>query len=329
MFRTIQCSEINFDNTDYLMSFPAESDRIRASVGMIGVVQPIVVDGCPCSGGYTILAGFRRAYACRQLGLTSVNAYLYQVSQENRLSAFWLALQENASHRSFNVVEKSLILTKLLTQFQCSRAEVIKEYLSLLGLSAHGKVLDIYLKIHEFSDEAKTYLASHELPMSVLELVGNLGSNDRHALFTLIIELRLGVNTIKEVLTHLDEIALREGSSITQILNSEQIQDVLADDNLPGPQKAEQVRRIIRTLRYPQFTELEQRYNRVCQQLPIPKGVRVQADRFFEDDRLSVAFQFQKPEDLQRIAEELRELAKQPELSEVLNLVQGKARENL
>ena len=305
------------------MSYPSESEKITASVGMIGVIQPIVVDGCACSGGYKILAGFRRAYACRKIGVTSVNAYLYQVPQDNKVTAFWLALQENASHRAFNVVEKSLIMGKLLTQFQCQRADVITQYLPLLNLSPSGKVLDTYLRVYEFAESIKTYLAEHELPMSVLELLGNLPPTDRQAVFALIAELRLGVNKMKELLSHLDDIALREGQSVAQIVQDSRIQRVLTDAALQGPQKAEQIRRIIRVLRYPQFTELEQRYQQTLQQLHIPKGVRVQTDRFFEDDRLSVGFQFQDPEELQRVAQQLVELSKQPELAEVLHIIQG------
>ncbi len=305
------------------MSYPAESEKIRASVGMIGVIQPIVVDGCPCSGGYKILAGFRRAYACRRIGVTTLNAYLYQVPQDNAVAAFWLALQENASHRAFNAVEKSLILTKLLTQFQCERADVVKQYLPLLDLSASGKVLDTYVRVSEFDDSMKTFLVEHELPMSVLELLGNLTPEDRQAVFAVIVELRLGVNKIKELLGHLDDIALRDGQSPTQILKDRRIQQILADNALPGPQKAEQIRHIIRALRYPQFTELEQRYQQALQRLHIPRGVRVQADRFFEDDRLSVTFQFQQPAELQRIAQHLTELAQQPELAQVLAVIYG------
>lgn len=305
------------------MSYPTESERIRASVGMIGVIQPIVVDGCPCSGGYKILAGFRRAYACRRLGLTSVNAHLYQVSPDNRLAAFWLALQENASHRTFNVVEKSLILTKLQRQFQCARADVIKDYLPLLELAPHGKVLDIYLNIHEFTDTIKEYLASHELSMNLLESLGNLKPGDRQAVFTLIAELRLGVNKIRELVTYLDEIALRDACSLADIVNSDRIQSVLTNDALQGPQKAEQIRHILRVLRYPQFTDLEQCYQHALQRLQLPKNIRMQADRFFEDDRLSVAFQFHTLEELRSIADSLTSLSKQPELSRLLSVISG------
>lgn len=327
MFRTIQCDEIDFKNTEYLMSYPAESEKIRASVGMIGVIQPIVVDGCPCSGGYRILAGFRRAYACRQLGISTLNAYLYHVPPENPVTAFWLVLQENASHRAFNAVEKALILTKLLTQFQCERAEVIEHYLPLLDLQPANKVLDIYLRVSDFADPLKAYLAEHDVPMNLLELLGNLAPDDRQAVFALMAELKLGVNKIKELLGYLDDIALRDGQSPAQILQDQHIQQILTDDTLQGPQKAEQIRHSMYTRRYPQFAELEQRYQQALQHLHPPKGVRVQADRYFEDDRLSVDFQVHKPEDLQQIAEQLTELARKPELAEVFAIIQGNGRE--
>jgi ParB-like chromosome segregation protein Spo0J len=153
MFTTIPCSQIDFDDTYFLMSYPLKSEKILKSVGMVGVLQPIIVSGCPCHGGYQIVAGFRRAYACRKIGIDVVNANIYQVEPENSLGVFWLVLSENASHRRFNDVEKSLILTKLTEQFHCNRDEVMRTYMPLLELSPNDKVLEIYLKIADFEED--------------------------------------------------------------------------------------------------------------------------------------------------------------------------------
>lgn len=323
MFRTIQCAEIDFENTEFLMSYPAETEAIQASVGTVGVVQPIVVDGCPCSGGYRIVSGFRRAYACRRLGIASVNAYMYQVPQENPATGFWLALQENASHRTFNMVEKALILDKLLTQFQRDRSEVLRQYMPLLGLNSSGKVLDGYLRIAGFSESIKAFLADHDVPLNIIELLAHFAPDDREAIAALAAELRLGVNKIKELILNLDEIALRDGQAPAEILARSAIREALRDDAHPAPQKAEAVRRSVHALRYPQFTEVERRYHDTLQHLQLPKGVQFRTDRFFEDDRMSVGFQFRSADELRRIAAQLSTVSEQPELADLLRLVQG------
>ena len=323
MFRTIKCSQIDLDDTSFLMSYPLESEKIMASVGTIGVLQPIIVSGCGCEGKYQIITGFKRAYACRKIGVELVNAYIYQVDQDNRLGAFALALHENAAHRTFNHVEKSLILTKLVDQFHCDRDEVIQQYLPLLELAPNSKVLDIYLKIADFEEEIKRYLAIHDLPLTVLELLANLSPADRAPVFTLISTLKLGVNSIKEALTELGEIALRDSCPIHHVLADRQIQEILKHEQYPVPQKAERIRRIIREKRYPELTTLEYEYHARLKQLQLPRGVQFKTERFFEDDDLSVAFRFQTPDQLKKFAEELLQLSQKPELQSLLGLVQG------
>jgi ParB family chromosome partitioning protein len=306
------------------MSYPLESEKILKSVGMVGVLQPIIVSGCPCHEGYQIVAGFRRAYACRKIGINTVHAHIYQVKPEESLGAFWLALSENASHRTFNDVEKSLILTKLLGQFQCHREDVIKNYLPILELAPNGKVLDTYLKIFDFEEELKQYIAAHELPMSMIEVLANLSPDDRTAVFTLVSSLKLGVNKIKELLTDLDEIALRENCPIHQVLNNTPIQEILTQKKYSGPQKTEHIRQIVREKRYPHLTSLEHEYQKQLKQLHLPRGLQLKTDRFFEDDNLSATFRFQTPDQLKTFAEKLLQLSQKPELQDLLDLIQGK-----
>jgi hypothetical protein len=305
------------------MSYPLESEKILKSVGAVGVLQPIIVSGCPCHGGYQIVAGFRRAYACRKIGIEIVNANIYQVEPENSLGVFWLVLSENASHRRFNDVEKSLILTKLVEQFHCNRDEVMRTYMPLLELAPNDKVLEIYLKIADFEEDIKCYIAVHDLPMTVLELLAKLSPNDRTAVFMLFSKLKPGINKMKELLASLDEIALREGSSIHHVLAECSIQDILTHKKYSGPQKVEHIRRIIREKRYPQFTDLEREYHAQVKQLELPHGLRLQTDRFFEDDTLSAMFHFQTPEQLRTFAEELLKLSQKTELQHLLDLIKG------
>lgn len=306
------------------MSYPLASDRVTASVGAVGVLHPIIVSGCPCEGGYQIVTGFRRAHACRQLGLKWVNAYIHRIDPANKLAIFHLILSENASHRTFNVVEKSLILHKLMHKFGCDRQTVINTYLPLLGLASHGKVLDAYLPVCSFDEPIQAYLAEHDVPMAELEAFNRLSAEDRGAVFALIRSLKLGVNKIKDLLMLLDDIALRDQHPIHEILADERLQTVLRQEQTPTPQKADLVRRYLWEQRYPEFTSLEQTYQQTLKQLSLPAGVRLNTDRFFEDDRMTMDFRFRTSDELRQIAQGLMSLSGQIELQTLLDVIQGK-----
>lgn len=325
MFHLIECSHINFDDTTFLMSYPLVSPQVIASVGTIGVMQPILVSGCACEGKYQIIAGFRRAYACRELGLDVVHANIYPVDPENPLAAFCLALYENLAHRRFNDIEKAMILKKLIGQFQCPGEDVIQDYMPLLGLASNDKVLEIYLKLAEFDDNLKQYIVAHDFPLALIELLASLSPEDRQAVFTLAAALKLGVNKVKELATHADEIARRDGCSLSQILADPRIQEILRQ--APTPQKAEQVRRVLREKRYPQLTALERNYQETLKRLHLPHALRMQTDPNFEDDDLAVTFRFQTPEQLQAIASALLAISKKEDLLTLLSLIEnGKSR---
>ncbi len=323
MFKTIKCNQLDFENTTFVMSYPLRSPAVIASVATVGVLHPIIISGCECQGKYQIVTGFRRAYACREIGIPIMDARLYQVDPENQSAAFLLALYENRAHRTFNDVEKSLILSKLLGQFGCSQDDVIRDYMPVLQLASNAKVLATYLKILDVEEDLKRYIAGQTLPMNVIDLLANLSPDDRNAVFPLIATLKLGTNKTKEFLTYLDEIALRDNCSIHQIIAEQQIQDILTREKYPVPQKAEHIRRVIREKRYPQLTTLERQYHEHLKRLQLPRGLQLKTDRFFEDDQLSATFRFETPKQLKTIAEELLALSQNPELREVLHLIQA------
>lgn len=323
MFHTIECTQLDFDDTTFLMSYPLEAPTVMASVATIGVVQPILVTGCPCQGKYQILAGFRRAYASRAIGLETIHANIYPLDPDRQLSAFLLVLYENLAHRVFNDVEKSLILTKLLNQFGCSRDEVIRDYLPLLGLGPHEKVLETYLSIFRFEEALKAYIAAHDVSMTAIELLSALSADDRNAVFGLISTLKLGINKLKDFHTLLEEIALRDQQTISDILADPEIQAILEHDKYSGPQKTDLIRQQLRRRRYPQLTALEAEYHKQLTGLHLPKAIQLTTDRFFEDDALTASFRFQTPEQLRAMAEEFLRLSEQPELQDLFTLIQG------
>lgn len=322
MFHIIEIAQLNFDDTTFLMSFPLNSPTVAASVATVGVINPIIVSGCACQGKYQIVAGFRRANIAREIGIPAIPVQIYQVDPEHPLAAFSVALCENAAHRVFNNVEKALILKKLSNIFHCPDDELIQTFLPLLGLAPNEKALAIYLKLAELEDEQKPYLAAHDLPLSLLELLTTLAPEDRRAAFGLVSVLNINLNKLRELLTFAEEIALRDGCAMRDVLSHAAIAEIVAHEKLSAPQKIDAIRDWLRKQRFPRLSALEQEYAAALKRLKPPKGVQLTTDRAFEDDAMTATFRFSKPEQLAGIAEHLAQLARQPELETLLRLIQ-------
>ncbi|GAK51869.1 hypothetical protein U14_03115 [Candidatus Moduliflexus flocculans] len=322
MFHIIEIAQLDFDDTTFSMSYPLTSATVAASVATVGVINPILVSGCACQGKYQIVAGFRRANIARDIGIPALPAQIYQVDPENPLAAFSVALCENAAHRVFNHVEKALILHKLSEIFHCPADELVQTFLPLLGLAPNEKVLAIYRQIAEFEDEHKPYLAAHDLPLSLLELLTALAPEDRRAAFKLVSALNINLNKLRELLTFAEEIALRDGCAMRDVLASAEIGAIIAHEKFSAPQKIEAIRDWLRKQRFPRLTALEQEYAAVLKRLKPPKGVQLTTDKSFEDETMSATFRFSTPEQLAVTAEHLAQLAGQPELNTLLRLIQ-------
>ena len=322
MFHVIEIAQLDFDDTSFLMSYPLTSPTVAASIATVGVINPILVSGCACQGKYQIVAGFRRANVARDIGIPALPAQIYQVDPENPLAAFSVALCENAAHRVFNHVEKALILHKLSGIFHCPDDEVIQTFLPLLGLAPNEKVLAIYRQIAEFEDEQQSYLAGHDLPLSLLELLTTLAPEDRRAVFHLVSMLNINVNKLRELLTFADEIALRDGCAMRDVLYNAALDEIITHEKLSAPQKIEAIRDWLRKQRFPRLTALEQDYAAALKRLKPPKSVQLATDKSFEDETMTATFRFSTPEQLAATAENLVQLARQPELNALLRLIQ-------
>jgi len=322
MFHIIEIHQLDFDDTTFSMSYPLTSPTVAASVATVGVINPILVSGCACQGKYQIVAGFRRANVARDIGIPALPAQIYQVDPENPLAAFSVALCENAAHRVFNHIEKALILHKASRIFNCPDNELIQTFLPLLGLAPNEKTLKIYRQIAGFDDEQKPYLACHELPLSLLELLTTLAPEDRRAAFSLVSALNINLNKFRELLTFAEEIALRDGCAMRDVLASAEIGAIIAHEKLSAPQKIEAIRDWLRKQRFPRLTALEQDYASALKRLKPPKGVQLTTDKSFEDETMTATFRFSSPEQLATVAEHLAQLARQPELAPLLRLIQ-------
>jgi len=142
----------------------AESlDRLAASIGRAGVMQPIVVRPKPDGElGYEIVAGERRWRACQSLGMERIPAVVRDIDDEQ--AAQW-ALMENVHREDLNAIERAQALESMGRRFGLTQREVaqrvglerssvanllrllyleepVREMIAAGALSAgHGKVL--------------------------------------------------------------------------------------------------------------------------------------------------------------------------------------------
>jgi ParB family chromosome partitioning protein len=100
---------------------PEEIAELQASLGAVGLLQPItvrMVDGVP---GYELIAGERRLRAATALGWTEIAAIVKTMDDRTALT---LALVENLQRTDLNPVEEAEGYQRLIDEFHLSQQEV-------------------------------------------------------------------------------------------------------------------------------------------------------------------------------------------------------------
>ncbi|MEM3390188.1 MAG: ParB/RepB/Spo0J family partition protein [Thermoproteota archaeon] len=109
--KEVEVSRILFVKSGRL-NYPIPVDDLVEDIRRNGLLQPIVVE--EVENGYMVLAGGRRYFACKELGMEKVKAAVYRgLSREERLA---IIVGENVKRQNFSVIEQ---------------ATLIKEYVSL------------------------------------------------------------------------------------------------------------------------------------------------------------------------------------------------------
>lgn len=145
---------VNFDE--------GEMQSLAASIGEIGVLNPIVVRG-PYSDEsgthYVLIDGERRLRASRMAGLSVIPAYIRDGSGDG----LQLALIANLQRSDMNPIEEAMAYQRLLDEGQTP-----KEIAELVGRSI--PTISLKLKLLRFEPEIQRFYAAGMLPIDVMSI---------------------------------------------------------------------------------------------------------------------------------------------------------------
>jgi hypothetical protein len=125
----------------------------------------------------------------------------------------------------------------------------------------------------------------------------------------LLLALRPGENRVKEIISFLREISLRDGVPVSSILTREDIGELLADTQTPRPQRMEQLRRIIKQMRFPLLTAIEERFAAYRQSLALPPQISFRPPAFFEGEEFRMELRFKNFKAFRELVAGLNEIA--------------------
>jgi hypothetical protein len=148
-----------------------------------------------------------------------------------------------------------------------------------------------------------------------------LDAKDQATLLQLAERLRLGENQFRDFLDWSEEIALRDGCSVSEVWAREPVSTALARD-LGRNELIGAVKTALRRLRFPQLVAAEDRLSELVKTLGLPRAVRLRLPEHLEGTEVRVEITAESPRVLRDNLAVLQRACNQPELDEIFRLLQ-------
>jgi ParB family chromosome partitioning protein len=318
VLKTIGIDAIDSGDHTFSMTFHPDLEALTRSIRDVGLIQPLIVREKSRGSGYQLVSGFKRLTACEQLGLKDVEAFSYPKPELGDREGFTMALHENLTTRSLNLVEKSMVTVKLVRRFGLSRESVARDYMPLLGLQPSRRILEKMSQVFQLRPEIKRYMVEEGVSLENALRIVEFSPEDQGEIAGVVSQLRLGENKLKEVLTFLWEVSSRDGVTVRELVRGD-IEAITADTALSGVQKTHRVRRRLREMRYPRLTGLEKDFQEKLKMLGLGPRISLQPPPYFEGEAFRLEARFRSVGEFKDIVSGLAEASKRKELGEMID----------
>ena len=314
--QSVPFEQIDLSDETFSVNFRADLERLRSSIKEVGVIHLVVLR--KKGEAYQVVSGFRRIWLARELGVPEIEARVFG-QEEDDIRLFSISLHENLTTRGFNMVETALALDKLIHRFRIDPAVVIKTFLPLFSLETSEKILNTYLSLARMEDEVKGYVLEQKVSRTNIRKLSSLVPEDRRVVLRLLSPLKLGENSLREVLALLEEITRRDRLKLMEIVDRREIQAILSHQELTPSQRTERVKMVLMDLRYPRRQRLEQIFEEKRKALNLPPGISVHHQPHFEGKGLTIELRFETLEEYRALLKSLSALVEKDGLKEMLS----------
>jgi hypothetical protein len=147
--------------------------------------------------------------------------------------------------------------------------------------------------------------------------------SDREALATLVLSLKIGENHLREMMDWLEEIALRDGRSIQDILAERAICDAGTDPRLGRADRLKRVKEQLRRRRYPRLAQTEDQIRTQISALKLHPEIHLSVVPGLEGGQLKVEFQSGSLAELSTAVAKLSEVVSLRPTAAIFELLSG------
>lgn len=146
---------------------------------------------------------------------------------------------------------------------------------------------------------------------------------DRGALAKLALDLKIGENHLRDLMDWSEEIALRDGVAIAELIAGKALSDIATDPRLGRADKVKRIKETLRRLRFPRLAQTEDQIHGKIRGLKLQPEIRLTVPPGLEGGRLQIEFSAASQQDFRRMVEKLVAAAEATLTGEIFALLGG------
>ena len=322
VLQSVALEDIDLEDETFIVTYRPQMASLQRSVAQAGVLTPVHLRQVVGSPRLQIVCGAKRLRACQQAGQARLPALVYTAAELSDEAALLLMLHDNLGCRELNAVEKGRVLRRLQYTLRYDVGRLLEVFCPLLELPPRIETLERYGTLVTLDDTLQAAVVDGLMPLEIALWMGQQAAPEQQALLALFTAgMKLSSNRAREFVALIEDICHRDGLGAAALLRSLGVPELLDDATLSGPQKVEQVRRRLRTQRYPRLSTHEQCFQNAVRELRLPPHISLQPPPYFDGQQYQIAFRFGSREALQACAQRLLDAASDPALEALLTLL--------
>ncbi len=307
--RRIPTAAIDTDDHTFLITTGSDKRDLKPSIRSTGLLQPPLLAGDDTR--FTIICGFRRVSACRDLGWTSIPSRILPTAADT-VERVRAAIADNAFQRSLNVVEQARAFTLIRNTIDDAAERLAVA--AAAGLPDSPAIMNRLLPVARMPVAVQAGILNDKLALPVALRIERMDQDDAAAMGDFFIRIDASLNVQRELLQMITEISHRDGISIPQLLNRADLKALMDDGDLPVPQKVQRLRGLLKRMRYPAVSRAEEAYRHALKQVQLDPRIQLQPPRFFEGKTYRLTLSIESRRQLRLLQVELVKLIDHPDL---------------
>lgn len=296
-YRVENIDVCNIDLSDETFKISSDNDiaTLAASIKSIGMINmPLVkrVIENQLKDKYVVISGFKRIQAIKSIGITQILVVVME--SDNKLCSC-LAIADNAFQRPLNIIEQMRGI-RLLKRFIFADQEIIENSPQIFNFKMNANLINMFSDIAQMPESVHRLIQNDRLAVNCAVKFKHYGYNDNsiEAFAALFSKIKASLSKQKEIITTIHEIAARDNLSIIDLIESDELKQILDNDENDDNRKGNLIRSALFNRRYPNLSKAKEQFTEKIKKLHsqgnLRSDIKLEPPVDFEGQDYTVSF---------------------------------------